>query len=249
MRPGAVRTTFVERSVGALARRGNVLVALISVRARLVRLAVLVAYLAFALGIPIPASQARADKDQSRPYPCQDRPCGCRSAEQCWTSCCCTTPAERVAWALERGVPIPAYAVLPSAPAMRALLASSAAAAARPDDACCCTEHDAGPMPCCAAADACHAHAAAPVSDATSQPCCGSGSSRPTPASASPARVIGILAAHCQGQWSAGIFTVPHIPSVSCCWSPRLAVIDWVRDVVFRPLDRCVVPPVPPPIA
>ena len=31
-------------------------------------------------------------------------PCGCSTAEQCYASCCCHTPAERRAWAKARGL-------------------------------------------------------------------------------------------------------------------------------------------------
>jgi hypothetical protein len=37
-----------------------------------------------------------------------NRPCGCRSAEDCWKSCCCTTKAERIAFVLEHGLQMPA---------------------------------------------------------------------------------------------------------------------------------------------
>lgn len=43
-------------------------------------------------------------------FPCMAGKCGCSSAEKCWTSCCCHTPAERIAWAKAHGVEIPAYA-------------------------------------------------------------------------------------------------------------------------------------------
>lgn len=51
-----------------------------------------------------PAPLARAPavlaaKDRSRPFPCMNKPCGCGTAEQCFSSCCCHTPAERLAWA------------------------------------------------------------------------------------------------------------------------------------------------------
>jgi hypothetical protein len=46
-----------------------------------------------------PAAKRVAGKDRSRPFPCMDRPCGCATAEQCFTSCCCNTPAETLAWA------------------------------------------------------------------------------------------------------------------------------------------------------
>jgi len=40
-----------------------------------------------------------AAKDRRRPFPCMDKPCGCATAEQCFSNCCCHTPAERLAWA------------------------------------------------------------------------------------------------------------------------------------------------------
>ena len=46
-----------------------------------------------------PAAKRVAGKDRSRAFPCMDRPCGCATAEQCFTSCCCNTPAETLAWA------------------------------------------------------------------------------------------------------------------------------------------------------
>lgn len=46
-------------------------------------------------------------KDASRPFPCQSRPCGCRSAEQCWKKCCCFTNSQKVAWAKAHEVELP----------------------------------------------------------------------------------------------------------------------------------------------
>lgn len=57
------------------------------------------------------ASPAGSDKDQSTPFPCQDRPCGCRTAEQCWKKCCCFTNAQKLAWAKSRGVKPPEFVV------------------------------------------------------------------------------------------------------------------------------------------
>ena len=71
----------------------------------------LLAYAVTALGIPLPVPAA---KDTSVPYPCQDHPCGCLSAEQCWTNCCCTTAAQRWAWARAHGVIPPDYAQRPT---------------------------------------------------------------------------------------------------------------------------------------
>jgi hypothetical protein len=33
-----------------------------------------------------------------------DKPCGCATAEQCFTKCCCNTPAETLAWAKAHAV-------------------------------------------------------------------------------------------------------------------------------------------------
>jgi hypothetical protein len=51
-----------------------------------------------------PAAAKIAGKDRSRPFPCMDKPCGCDSAERCFTNCCCHTPAETLAWAKARGI-------------------------------------------------------------------------------------------------------------------------------------------------
>lgn len=66
-----------------------------------------VCILAANLPIPIVVSSA-SFKDRSIPFPCQDDACGCRSAQQCWTSCCCYSEQERLAWARSYDVDVPA---------------------------------------------------------------------------------------------------------------------------------------------
>ena len=62
--------------------------------------------------MPLPiGSVSITDKQTSLPFPCQDSPCGCKTAEQCWTNCCCKTPAQRLAWAKSNGVTPPKYAM------------------------------------------------------------------------------------------------------------------------------------------
>jgi len=66
-------------------------------------------YLLVASGLPLglpgvdptgtDAGAALVEKDRSLPFPCMNKPCGCATAEQCFTSCCCHTPAELLAWA------------------------------------------------------------------------------------------------------------------------------------------------------
>lgn len=45
-------------------------------------------------------------------FPCQACNCGCTTAEQCWTSCCCFSPSQRLDWAEKNNVTPPGYAVL-----------------------------------------------------------------------------------------------------------------------------------------
>ncbi len=59
------------------------------------------------ISLPCPAAPARS----AERYPCEHCGCGCRSAEQCWTHCCCFTFEEKVAWARQNGVVVPEYAV------------------------------------------------------------------------------------------------------------------------------------------
>jgi hypothetical protein len=78
--------------------------------------AALVGFVIANLGLPliVPAVGVASDgsggaaKDKSVPFPCQDRPCGCMSADACMRSCCCFTAEERLAWFRARNItPIP----------------------------------------------------------------------------------------------------------------------------------------------
>ncbi len=73
-----------------------------------------ISYVLVASGLPLPGgvpptggdavAKRLSAKDRSRPFPCMDKPCGCGSAEQCFTNCCCHTPAELLAWARAKRV-------------------------------------------------------------------------------------------------------------------------------------------------
>ncbi|MFN7876762.1 MAG: hypothetical protein ACK5PB_15685, partial [Pirellula sp.] len=83
-------------------------------KARIFRWGLLVAFVACFL--PVPSMPEVAPESDGERYPCQGSLCGCRSAYQCWTSCCCTTPEERLAWAIDNNVTPPTFAVLSSPP-------------------------------------------------------------------------------------------------------------------------------------
>jgi len=75
---------------------------------RLVGLAVMFGVLSSVLPLPIGIKNS-VEKDLSQPFPCQNRPCGCRSADQCWKRCCCFTNSQKVAWAKLNRVKLPQF--------------------------------------------------------------------------------------------------------------------------------------------
>ena len=103
------------------------------------------AYALVASGLPLPmggvfssepgsaAAKRLAGKDRSRPFPCMDKPCGCATAEQCFASCCCNTPAELLAWARANRVDPSLLASLAGR------VASAEATAAKGSGSCCAT--------------------------------------------------------------------------------------------------------------
>ena len=117
--------------------------------------AAILGYVLVASGLPLPvgagsrpvaespAAKRLAGKDRSRPFPCMDKPCGCATAEQCFTSCCCHTPAQTLAWARAHEV----------APAVLAALERRVAVGRRParaEKSCCGRETPAAEASCCA---------------------------------------------------------------------------------------------------
>jgi len=60
--------------------------------------------------LPLPTFEI-IHKDDAQAFPCQHSTCGCKTARQCWTSCCCRSPEQRIAWAEKNGVTPPKYAV------------------------------------------------------------------------------------------------------------------------------------------
>jgi hypothetical protein len=49
-----------------------------------------------------------AGGDPTERFPCEGCACGCGSAQECWSNCCCHTEQERIQWAIDRGVEPPA---------------------------------------------------------------------------------------------------------------------------------------------
>lgn len=70
--------------------------------------------------LPCPAAPAKHSAER---FPCENCSCGCGTAEQCWRNCCCYTQRQKVAWAREHNVVVPAFV---------AAVADQEAAAAKP---------------------------------------------------------------------------------------------------------------------
>jgi hypothetical protein len=100
-------------------------------RSRWIRAAALLHYFWLVTGLPLPV---RADKDSSIPFPCMQRSCGCRDAEQCARSCCCFSRTEQIAWYRERGLIPPNSLYGIQAPQ------SETTATRSPKRACCCSQ-------------------------------------------------------------------------------------------------------------
>jgi hypothetical protein len=73
-----------------------------------------------------------------------DKPCGCATAEQCFTSCCCNTPAETLAWAKAHRVEPAVLAALEQRVASGSQLVAKAT-----KSSCCSSTAPAAEEPCC----------------------------------------------------------------------------------------------------
>jgi hypothetical protein len=103
-------------------------------------LVVLFSLAAGTVGVPITRGPR---KGGLQPFPCQDCPCGCVDAEQCWRSCCCQTNAQKLAWARAHHVTPPDFVVAAAGRETRG------GPKADPNDAAsCCSRLRAAP-PCC----------------------------------------------------------------------------------------------------
>jgi hypothetical protein len=58
-------------------------------------------------GFPLPAPR-RSKSSRGIAYPCQSRPCGCLTSEECWKGdCCCFTIEQKLLWARANGITPP----------------------------------------------------------------------------------------------------------------------------------------------
>jgi hypothetical protein len=186
---------------------------------RSVSVVTLAAYTALVFGLPLPA----AVRKSTEPYPCQGNLCGCLSAEQCWRSCCCTTPEQRFAWAREHGVTPPDYAERPS---------GGWHVTPKREKECCSYETK-------RSASCSVEHSNDPTQEATQSD---------EPESRCVHFVMGIAALKCQGlssNWmAAGLAPTPPPWFV---WRVFAAAQDWITFCPLKATARATLPLLPPP--
>jgi hypothetical protein len=202
----------------------------------------LIAYLAAIFGVPLPA-QARKRTDQ--PFPCQDNPCGCQTAEECWRGCCCLTPEQRWAWAREHNVTPPSYAEKPRSHSWRTPRKSDPDQSQHAEDCPNCSPQGRPTDP-----------------KAKKKECCkhlrpGPDGNKPDTASPAPSEPagenkdgwkLGIGALKCRGQttlWASTGTVLPEAPAPK--WSPGLVPIGWLPCADDPSLVLVPTPPDPPP--
>ncbi|WP_437223390.1 hypothetical protein SH661x_003198 [Planctomicrobium sp. SH661] len=105
---------------------------------RLVCLSVLLSIVASFVPLPVGvAVVSPGEKDRSEPFPCADRPCGCRSAQQCWKKCCCFTHEQKLAWARKNRVKVPELVISQAKKSSTAAFTFESLLARRPAKTCC----------------------------------------------------------------------------------------------------------------
>jgi hypothetical protein len=93
---------------------------------------------AFGSGLVFSIPQ-RVVKDRSVPFPCMDCNCSCRNAEACWSGCGCMLPAQKLAWAIEKGIEPPAWfsRIVAADSVAESDVATSCCSTAKPIRSCC----------------------------------------------------------------------------------------------------------------
>jgi len=200
-----------------------------SLTSRAVTWLMLAAYVAIVSGVPLPiagsppeagspAAKRLAAKDRSRPFPCMDKPCGCATAEQCFSSCCCNSPAELLAWA-------EAHHLDPAT--LLALHGRVAATAPKAPTAVCCCSSAADAASCCTTTESSPSHQPAPADERDSAPL--------------PSRMISLKAMlACGGVlagWTAAVTSLPPPTALRCEPCMRLVGVLSITDEIGRSVD------------
>jgi hypothetical protein len=170
-------------------------------------------------------------KDKSKPFPCQNRPCGCMSQDECMRGCCCFTAAQRLAWARDHDVEAP--------PELIAAAEHEHGVDSRLAKACCTTETATAPHATSGTCDESHADADHDNAE--------------TEKSGQVWRVtfiMGPLASHCRGLGPLSVLTFSALPPVAAVsyhydWCPA----GWISVKSPRATSAVLQPLLRPPCA
>ncbi|MFO0999901.1 MAG: hypothetical protein U0936_06175 [Planctomycetaceae bacterium] len=166
----------------------------------------------------------------SQPFPCQNRPCGCRSAEQCWKKCCCFTNSQKVAWAKANRVDLPDY-VLAAAKKESAVVKKSCAL--------CSKAKNNGDKPKC---EELAASKNSKSEDSAAQ------LPKTLARTKTSKWVLSVYAAECQGQPSITLcFPATIIPARVVLVTSSVEMTEIVHEVSERLYSTTLRPPLPPP--
>ncbi|MDA0833827.1 MAG: hypothetical protein O2955_09745 [Planctomycetota bacterium] len=200
---------------------------------RLISLCAIAALLVGIVPLPLDSSPPVA-KDTSKPFPCQNHRCGCRSADQCWKKCCCFTNQQKLAWAKKHRVALPEFVI---------------AAANREQT----SETTSPPLCHSQAKQTCQSgksgHRAKGVSPSVSH-ASESPANRLTDAQEDVTFVVGLLAQRCRGEstfWNSLPWTILP-PAMTISARPEKPIDTWSLTS-DESVDVSQRPPVPPPRA
>jgi hypothetical protein len=211
----------------------------------------LVGFVTANLGIPliVPDAQfatggaAATAKDKSIAFPCQDRPCGCLSAEACMRSCCCFSAEERLAWFRARNItPLPEL--------IAAAEAEGHSDAHKPCAHCVKVEQKPAASSCCTTNKANSADGCSQAANAVAVPKDETTASAPERKGWRVVFVIGSFAAKCRGMgpWSVtGVLAIP--PAAEVTYAFDWSSAEDVMIVAPRLLSAIHSPPSRPPCA
>ena len=223
----------------------------------LLSLSVLLGICAMLFPLPIaPLPRTSPEKDSAEPFPCQNRPCGCRSAEQCWKKCCCFNNTQKIAWAKAHKVKVPDFVLaaekkerlssleicsLPQSDAKATVVGKSTAGCSH------CKR-----MSAVVVKSSCCDKAKTPtVAKSRSPDCCSPLAERSPEARRKPASskwVMAVYAAECQGQGPpAFCFPVSIMPDRPLLVTPSVEVIETFVFESERLQQASLRPPLPPP--
>lgn len=220
----------------------------------------LISHTMVTFGFPMPVP-GHSKSHGGIPFPCQSRPCGCLTSEQCWKGdCCCFSLEEKLSWAVANGIEPPNH--------VRPLVESRRTRSMPVKSKSCCTDRETGRpakagLACCEsvkdsatnagighlsceveATKNCNVSAAKAISH-----CCDKTESPRSHDESGIRWVVGIFAQKCRGDGPAGFYQIdpalvtdPSIPLPILIQSDSFAHPESEQTVTLL-----ATPPTPPP--